>query len=56
MTAPCELNSDGSTANCKCPVFYGKFQLIGHNAQCSLGGDLVPSASYIPLLDSHPND
>lgn len=55
MTAPCQLNSDG-TANCKCPVFYGKFQLVGKNAQCSLGGGLVPSASYIPLLDSNPND
>lgn len=54
MTAPCDLNSDG-TANCKCPVFYGRFQLVGRNAQCSLGGSLVPSASYIPLLDSNPN-
>jgi len=52
MTAPCQLNPDGSTANCKCPVFYGRFQLVGRNAQCSLGGDLVPSASYIPVLDS----
>ncbi len=51
MTAPCRLNSDG-TANCKCPVFYGKFQLIGEGAQCSLGGDLVPSASYVPILDN----
>ena len=51
MTAPCTLSSDGSTANCKCPVFYGNFQLIGKNAQCSLGGDLVPSASYIPKFD-----
>jgi hypothetical protein len=55
MTAPCTLNSDG-TANCKCPVFYGKFQLVGKHAQCSLGGDLVPSASYIPVLDKSPND
>ncbi|MGB8768480.1 MAG: hypothetical protein WCC92_02625 [Candidatus Korobacteraceae bacterium] len=52
MTAPCQLNADGSTANCKCPVFYGKFQLVGSSAQCSLGGDLVPSASYIPQLDN----
>src|SRR5271166_1220378 len=55
MTAPCKLNSDGSTAQCKCPVFYGTFQLIGKNAQCSLGGDLVPSASYIPRLDNNNN-
>jgi len=55
MTAPCQLNGDG-TANCKCPVFYGDFQLVGRDAQCSLGGDLVPSASYIPVLDSHPNN
>ncbi len=53
MTAPCRLNSDG-TANCKCPVFYGKFQLIGEGAQCSLGGDLVPSADYVPILDTNP--
>ncbi len=53
MTAPCLLNSDGSTAQCKCPVFYGKFQLTGAQAQCSLGGDLVPSASYVPILDSN---
>jgi hypothetical protein len=51
MTAPCTLSSDGSTATCKCPVFYGNFQLVGKNAQCSLGGDLVPSASYIPKFD-----
>ena len=55
MTAPCKLNSDGTTAQCKCPVFYGTFQLIGKNAQCSLGGDLVPSASYIPRLDNNNN-
>jgi hypothetical protein len=47
MTAPCKLNSNG-TANCKCPVFYGEFQLTGSNAKCSLGGDLIPSASYNP--------
>ena len=51
MTAPCQLNSDG-TANCKCPVFNGKFQLVGAGAQCSLGGDLVPSAAYMPILDN----
>jgi hypothetical protein len=51
MTAPCRLNSDG-TANCKCPVFTGKFQLVGAGAQCSLGGDLVPSSDYVPILDN----
>lgn len=56
MTAPCNLNRDGSTASCKCPVFYGKFQLPGSDAQCNLGGNLVPSASYIPLLDPDPLD
>ena len=55
MTAPCTLSADGSTATCKCPVFYGKFQLVGTGAQCSLGGDLVPSASYIPVLDNLPS-
>ena len=55
MTAPCTMNSDGSTATCKCPVFNGRFMLQGAGAQCSLGGDLIPSASYIPLLDPHPN-
>jgi hypothetical protein len=56
MTAPCQLNKDGSTATCKCPVFYGKFQLLGSDAKCSLGGNLVPSASYIPELDEDPFD
>jgi hypothetical protein len=54
MTAPGLLNSD-RTANCKCPVFYGNFQLVGTGAQCSLGGRLVPSASYFPLLDTIRN-
>ncbi len=54
MTAPCQLNADG-TANCKCPVFYGRFQLVGKEAACALGGDLVPSASYIPVLDTGKN-
>ena len=52
MTAPCRNNGDG-TANCKCPVFYGPFQLTGKNAQCSLGGDLINSASYNPALDKN---
>ncbi len=50
MTAPCRNNGDG-TANCKCPVFYGKFQLTGKGQACTLGDDLVPSASYSTLLD-----
>jgi len=54
MTAPCLLNSDG-TANCKCPVFKGDFQLTGANNQCSPGVGLVPSASYIPILDTNRN-
>ena len=53
MTAPCRNNGDG-TANCKCPVFYGPFQLTGKSAQCSLGGDLVNSASYNPELENRP--
>jgi|SRR5580658_6420724 hypothetical protein len=56
MTAPCQLNKGGSTATCKCPVFYGRFELVGVGAQCSLGGRLVPSASYIPELDDNPNN
>jgi hypothetical protein len=56
MTAPCQVNRGGSTATCDCPVFYGRFQLAGSGAQCSLGGDLVPSASYLPTLDDAPND
>ena len=58
MTAPCELNSDGSTATCKCPVFYGRYQLTGSppaTATCSLGGGLIWSASYTPALDPDPN-
>ena len=58
MTAPCELNPDGSTATCKCPVFYGRFQLTGNpppTANCTLGDDLVWSASYTPALDDDPN-
>lgn len=54
MTAPCLLNSDG-TANCKCPVFYGDFELTGRHAQCTLGHNLVPSASYIPSIDIYKN-
>ena len=50
MTAPCRNNGDG-TANCKCPVFYGRFQLFGPNAECSPGGDLVNSSGYSPALD-----
>jgi len=54
MTAPCKLTKAG-TAQCLCPVFWGRFQLVGADAQCSLGGDLVPSASYTPALDPDPN-
>ena len=55
MTAPCLLNNDG-TANCKCPVFYGNFQLTGTNNQCAPGPGLVPSASYLPALDTNRNN
>ena len=51
MTAPCTFNKKGDTAECSCPVFWGRFQVYGDNAQCDLGGDLVPSASYNPKLD-----
>ena len=55
MTAPCKLKKDG-TATCTCPVFHGRFQLVGGSNTCSLGGGLVPSAGYIPVLDSQlPN-
>lgn len=51
MTAPCQPNKDGATAQCLCPVFWGHFQLVGEDAECELGDDLVPSASYNPYLD-----
>ena len=54
MSAPCKLNSDMDTASCKCPVFYGRFQLTGSDAQCSLGHNLVPSAAYSPTRDPDP--
>jgi hypothetical protein len=55
MTAPCKLKKSGD-AVCTCPVFHGRFQLLGTTNSCSLGDNLVPSASYIPVLDSQlPN-
>lgn len=50
MTAPCRLTKNGD-AECSCPVFWGNFQLVGPDATCDLGGDLVPSASYNPKRD-----
>lgn len=50
MTAPCRLTKNGD-AECSCPVFWGNFQLVGPDATCELGGDLVPSASYNPKRD-----
>ena len=50
MTAGCRLTKDGE-AECTCPVFWGRFQLVPKGAQCDLGPDLVPSASYNPKLD-----
>jgi hypothetical protein len=55
MTAPCKLSKDGQTATCKCPVFHGRFQLVNTDAACQLGGGLVNSASYNPILDTDPN-
>lgn len=55
MTAPCQVVPGSPTATCKCPVFNGRFTLSGAQAQCSLGGNLVPSASYIPAVDPNPN-
>jgi hypothetical protein len=55
MTAGCRMKKDGN-ATCNCPVFWGRFQLIGSNSTCDLGNNLVPSASYNPLLDPNlPN-
>ena len=51
MTAPCKLKKDGN-AVCNCPVFHGRFQLVGTSTTCDLGGNLVQSASYVPALDS----
>ena len=51
MTAPCKKTWSGD-AECSCPVFWGPFQLTGAGAQCTLGGDLVNSASYSPALDT----
>src|SRR5215510_12169866 len=51
MTAPCKIKKDG-TAQCSCPVFHGRCQLVGDSNACSLGGNLIPSASYSPKLDS----
>jgi len=53
MTAPCKIKKSGD-AECSCPIFWGIFQLPEADAQCSLGGDLVWSASYVPALDSLP--
>jgi hypothetical protein len=47
MTAPCKMTSTGY-AQCSCPVFWGPFQVPEPNAQCTLGRDLVWSASYDP--------
>jgi hypothetical protein len=51
MTAPCKMKKSGD-AVCTCPVFHGRFQLLGSTNTCSLGNNRVPSASYIPVLDS----
>ncbi|MGH7837337.1 MAG: hypothetical protein ACREQC_05855 [Candidatus Binataceae bacterium] len=53
MTAPCKITKSGH-AECSCPVFWGIFQLTGAGAQCTLGDDLVNSASYAPARDVLP--
>jgi hypothetical protein len=50
MTAPCKETRSGD-AVCSCPIFWGPFQLTGEGANCTLGDDLVNSASYNPALD-----
>jgi hypothetical protein len=50
MTASCKITSPGF-AECKCPVFWGAFQLVGTGKACHLGDDLVWSASYDPAHD-----
>jgi len=50
MTAPCWTTTPGH-AQCSCPIFWGIFQLSQANATCSLGRDLVWSASYDPTFD-----
>lgn len=49
MTAPCFPTKDGN-AECSCPIFWGAFQLTQTGAQCTLGDDLVWSASFAPVL------
>jgi len=53
MTAPCRIKKSGD-AECSCPIFWGVFQLPAADAQCSLGDDLIWSASYVPALDTSP--
>lgn len=53
ITAPCKITKPGF-AECSCPIFWGIFQLIGAGAQCTLGDDLVNSASYDPARDVLP--
>jgi hypothetical protein len=53
MTAPCNIGKSGY-AECSCPIFWGIFQLTEADAQCTLGDDLVWSASYVPALDVLP--
>lgn len=53
MTAPCKITTAG-LAECSCPIFWGIFQLTGVGARCTLGDDLVNSASYNPARDVLP--
>ena len=50
MTAPCKFTHSGD-AECSCPIFWGTFQLVADQAQCTLEDDLVYSASYDPARD-----
>jgi hypothetical protein len=50
MTAPCKIAQSGD-AECSCPIFWGIFQLAQADAKCTLGNNLVWSASYVPALD-----
>lgn len=53
MTAPCKFTPSGD-AECSCPIFWGIFQLVQADAQCTLNDDLVWSASYDPAHDVAP--
>ena len=50
MSAPCKATK--TSAECSCPVFWGRFLLTEADAACHIGNGLVWSASFNPhLLD-----